>query len=721
MSKMKFRNYGGVFQFEIKDAEDLSRIHEIDFARWSATAAPCGDLRCDEGFLKYVDAEGTGRIHAKQIVTARDWLFARLKRRDAASAKKDVVTLEHFDDGDLGSKLRAAAVRVNREQKAADADRIALADVRAFKASYKKLLFNGDGVIPGDVVTDAEISGFVNDIVATVGGVKDRGGSDGADGALLDKFKAQGKAWLDWKSKAKEASVWGDDTTAASALCTKLDAKIEEYFLQCDLLRQETPTEGVLKLKEDDFRALRAKDSAAIEAYLSSSPLAAPNVKGTLDLNGPVNSLYRGDMADLKSKVVTRVLGATTTELTRDTWRQVKATFDSFKGWEASKPPEPFDALGEEKMRRYLDGDFGTRLSKLFEDDKGAAPELDQIDDLEKVLLYTRWMIELTNNFVNFSQLYHPSNTALIERGSLVIDGRRLDFCIEVGDRGAHKPIASESQIFLVYTKITDKVGGTSFEIVSPVTAGEKGRLREGKRGVFYDLDDKEWDAEIVEIVENPISVKEAMFAPFRRAAKFVGDKVEAWIDSAADAQQASLASKTESAVAETHANAEAAAAAATTPRPAGAAAAAPKPEGLNINTLILGGGMALAGLGAVLASIFGMLTSLKGWAAILGIVVVVMAISALRAWIKLRRRDLSVLLEANGWAVNAHTNVTARVARVFAFTPDLPKDRTLDPTDALPEADDEGSAWPAVFVLLLIASVGLYVAQMKGLINLMR
>ena len=64
----------------------------------------------------------------------------------------------------------------------------------------------------------------------------------------------------------------------------------------------------------------------------------------------------------------------------------------------------------------------------------------------------------------------------------------------------------------------------------------------------------------------------------------------------------------------------------------------------------------------------------------------------------------MSVLLEANGWAVNVHTNVTARIAKVFAYTPDLPKGATMDPTDALPEADDEGGSGGTLFLLLLLA-----------------
>ena len=55
------------------------------------------------------------------------------------------------------------------------------------------------------------------------------------------------------------------------------DAKLEEYFLHCDLLRQEQrPLENVL-LKDDDLRALRLKDAAKLG--FSRCILPAANVE----------------------------------------------------------------------------------------------------------------------------------------------------------------------------------------------------------------------------------------------------------------------------------------------------------------------------------------------------------------------------------------------------------------------------------------------------------
>jgi hypothetical protein len=731
MSPMRFRNYGDIYQFEIRDEHDLARIEDLDPARWAATSAPLQDLHCDAQFLKYLDPGDSGRVRVGQLIAARDWTFARLARKDLLAERKEVLPLDAMVSSDVGKKLRAAAERVNKEQGAADTHKVSLADVRAFKGGYQKLLANGDGVIPPDLLPEAEVAAFVKDAMLVVGSTPDRGGAEGLDGDRLEKFKTQGAAWLAWRAGAKDAEVWGADTEAAWTMVQGLDAKIEAYFLQCELVRQESATADNLKLADEELRALRQKAKADIEKHLSDAPLAAPDARGLLALHGPINVVFVDAFSALRDKVLVRVLGESVKELDRSAWHKVKAVFDPYVAWKKAMPPEPFEKLGEDKLRGYLDGPLTAQAAAHIAADKAAQAEIDQVDDLEKLVLCVRWLVELGNNFVNFSAIYQADKTALVEMGSLVIDGRRLDFCLKVANRAAHKPVASESLCFLVYAKISAKEGGpVAYEVVAPVTGGEKGRLRVGKRGIFLDNDNKEWDAELVEIVENPISVKEAALAPFRRASKFVGDKIEEWVGSQAASQDAALQASTAQAVTAAQARADAAAAgrpaaagapAAAAPAAAAPAAAAPAREGLNPNTLILGGGVALAGLGAVFASLFSALTSVRGWLGISGLVLSVLAVSALAGWLKLRRRDMSLLLEASGWAVNLQMKITRRVAPLFAYTPALPKDALIDRTDVLPAVPGEGRGKRiAILFVLLGAALGLlWVMLRRGMLRM--
>lgn len=700
-NSMRFANFAGTFQFVVRDDADLAKIDALDPARWAATSAPLADFQCDPAFATALDPDGTGRVRVSQLIGARDWLFARLSTRTGLTAKSDVLTLGHLDtSSEAGAKLRAAAKRVIKARKLENTAKLPLTELRAYREAVMKTLENGDGIVPPEVVPETEVAQLIKDIVATTGGSKDGSGSDGVGQADLDKFVARANVWLEWRAKRASVVPWGDDTEAAAAMIASLDGKIEEFFWHCDLLRQQG-TEA-LHLKEDELRALSAKDAAAIEKYMAESPLATPVGTGILAFGegGQINPVYRASLEALRAGVLSKTIGPAARELTRAAWRETKAIFAGFMQWQKDKPAEPFDAIGEDKLKALLAGPLPARIAHFIGVDKAVADNIAQLAELDKLIVMQRWLIEMVNNFVNFSSVYHPEATALVEMGSLVIDGRRLDFCLKVANTDAHKKLAAESLIYLVYASITDKEGAApAYTVVAPVTAGGRGRLRVGKRGIFIDIKGKEWDAQVTSVAENPISVVEAMFAPFRKLSQMVSKKIEDWIGSAQADQEKAMTASADKAVVDAQKGAEKAAkdvAAAKAPPPAAPPppAAAPPPlkaerKGLDVNSLILGGGIAIAGISSVLAAIFGLFTSLAGILAIAGIIAFVLGLSALIGWLKLRKRDMSLIFEASGWAMNITMTINRGVARLFTFTPHLPAGAVLDRIDTLETAED--------------------------------
>jgi ABC-type branched-subunit amino acid transport system permease subunit len=108
-------------------------------------------------------------------------------------------------------------------------------------------------------------------------------------------------------------------------------------------------------------------------------------------------------------------------------------------------------------------------------------------------------------------------------------------------------------------------------------------------------------------------------------------------------------------------------------------------------------------------------LTTLKGWLAILGVVLAVAGLSALLGWLKLRRRDMSLLLEANGWAVNAQMKVTRRIGKLFTEIPADPPGTQVIRVDSLAhltaKEDKRRRRSIALLSLLLVACIALAVA----------
>jgi hypothetical protein len=242
--------------------------------------------------------------------------------------------------------------------------------------------------------------------------------------------------------------------------------------------------------------------------------------------------------------------------------------------------------------------------------------------------------------------------------GTLIMDGRRFTFSVKVHDRKRHSELAGTSRIFIIYAEIDAKEDATGFEVAVPATAGGKGNLCVGKRGVFEDTRGRHFDAKIVQIIDNPISLREAVLSPYQRFGKLISGKIESITTSSEKRfdEQAKRAMEQAPAA----------------PAPVAPAPAAALPAG----GLLLGGGVAIAALSSAAAYVTRTLASVapsKLMLTVLGAALAVILPSALVAILKLRRRDLSAILEGSGWAINARMRLTLKQAHVFTCRPLLP------------------------------------------------
>lgn len=80
-SRLTFKNFGGIYQLQVQDAADLSQIQTLEPARWAATSAPVGDLRCDPVVLALLDPAKKGRIRTDEEIKG-------LKIQDPAAIEK---------------------------------------------------------------------------------------------------------------------------------------------------------------------------------------------------------------------------------------------------------------------------------------------------------------------------------------------------------------------------------------------------------------------------------------------------------------------------------------------------------------------------------------------------------------------------------------------------------------------------------------------------------
>ncbi|MDE0839975.1 MAG: hypothetical protein OSB41_13110, partial [Kiritimatiellae bacterium] len=362
----------------------------------------------------------------------------------------------------------------------------------------------------------------------------------------------------------------------------------------------------------------------------------------------------------LRDTVIAPVLGDSPSTLSLDQWKRIRRALKCFADYLEQKQGADVESLPVETLRRYADGQDAAALEALIDADEKVSEIVNGAQCLEKAILYQKYLLRLLNNFVSFTELYTADQRALFESGSLLIDGRWFNLALRVDDAKTHSIMAKGSNIFIIYLEITRQSGKPEYTIAVPATAGTKGNLVVGKRGVFFDLAGREFDARILQIIENPISLTEALCLPFHRLWAFILGKIEALSSSS----EKELQKATDAMLKER-----------TTP-------VAQAPAGAN-SAMLMGLSVSVAALGSAFAfissSLAGM-TKTQLMSSVLGAAALVIVPVSLVAIFKLRRQDLSALLEGCGWGVNARMRFTFSLRRQFTCRKPYPSDATGAP-----------------------------------------
>ncbi len=713
-SRMVLQKLGGSYQLVIEKPEDLEKVARLDEALWMATSVPAESLTCDPSFLHYVDYDSNGRMRSDELRAAVAWTLRMLSDRSRMLEPVTALSLDSIDGShDDGKALRAAATQMLTNIGAGDSAEISLDQVRDRKKLLASGATNGDGVIPPDAIDDDGLAAFMKDVIATQGGVADASGPEGVDEEHLKSFLSEARDYLAWSelgglpegSDATGVMAWGTDTPAAGAALSAVRDKIDEYFSLCRLARIDGRVAEKARLSEAELGELDTGDVAAIDELTSSAPLAVPGTDEALYLDDRINPAWRGRVAELEQKVLVRALGPGAGRLSRAEWEHIKAEFAGYDKWLTEKKGASVEKLGCEKLNGYLegegDGEFARLLGELIARDKEVADELERVQSVEKLILCQRWLMELANNFVAFPALYDPDRISLVEQGTLVLDGRRFTLCVKVTDRAAHKLVARHSHICLLYVEVSGKdKGAEKFEVGAAVTRGNMRLLCTGKRGVFFSADGTEWDAKIVDVLEAPVSLWEAVKYPFRKLADFAGKQIGRITSSGYDKLETGLGKGLDQ---------------------AGKSITAPPPPapsksgGMGMGLMLMGGGLSVAALGSALAFITRTLAEVKLSSValvLIGLAAAVAVPTVVVAFFKLRRRNISMVLEACGWAVNAEMRLTRSMGMIFTHRPGMPEGASMRRHDMigafagkLPGEAHQGLKW--IGGVLLAAAIG--------------
>lgn len=677
----QYCSLGGAIRVKIASGEDIAHLGELDQKLWTVLSCPVDGLEFDRQTLDLIDTEHDGKIMVNEVIQAAQWLTSVIKDKDLILKGDSVLSLDQINtDNESGKKLYDSARQILKNL-GLDKQEISVEDALDTKAIFTGTKFNGDGVITSVTADNEAQARTIADCIATIGSESDRSGESGITAELIEKFYNACAEYAQWKDKANaEILPFGDNTAAAYEACNAVKDKISDFFTRCRLLSFDKTVAESVNVAVTDI------DSIA------SCPIAKPAENGILPFGG-INPAWKP--AFDKFLALTLDFAPENKEgINEKEWNAILGKFNAYASWIGSKAGCEVESLGIERVEEILKENRKDELLALVEKDKAVKAESDSIDDVKKLMLYYRDLYRLLKNFVLFSDFYSraPGVRAVFELGQLYIDQRCCDLCIRVTDMSKHADMAKLSGIFLIYFKCTSKKLGKSMDAVAVMTDGDINDLRPGKNGIFYDLQGNDYDAVITKVVDNPVSIKQAFWAPYRKAWEFCGRIIN---KSAAD-KDAKINSELQGQLQNVA---------------AAAPAAAPTDKKQIFDIAKFAGifaalGMALGYISTAFTDIATVIASTPGDKLLLmtlGLLLVISGPSCFIAWTKLRKRNLGPVLNANGWAINSKVLVNVVFGGKVTSIAKYPKLRLADPYK------QKTAAWkiwlPIVIILLLIAA----------------
>jgi hypothetical protein len=701
----RFFRAGGFDQVCIDSGADLLALAQLDQKLWVALSCPARGIEFDSATLGLIDADSDGHVRAPEIIAAVQWAAARLKDANVLVRGSDELPLSAIDDSVAeGRHLLAAMRRILGHLGKPDAVAISLADTADSEKLLAAMRFNGDGIIPPGAVERAELKAVVEDIIACCGAAPDRSGEGGISEEIAGKFFAQALTYAEWWRQAEgDGAVWflGEDTLAARDAYQAVKSKVDDYFTRCGMAAFDARAAAPLSRSVEDYQSLAAHSLSAASDGIAAFPLAVVGAGKPLPLLDGVNPAWAGAVRALRAQVLVPALGAKAA-LTADEWEALGSKFAAVDKWLAGKPETGVEKLGIARIRAILAGDSQAAIAELIAQDKALEGEVNALSEVGKLLRYCRDLHTLVNNFVSFRTFYTGAGKAVFQAGTLYLDGRSCELCVHVDDVNKHATLANLSRVCLVYCECVRNGGTEKMFIAAAITAGDSDQLMAGRNGVFYDRQGRDWDATVVRMLEHPISIRQAFWMPYKRAAKMISEQLQKFAAARSDAAQAKLVKTAVESVG----------------KPGEAKPPAPPFDVAKFAGIFAAIGLAVGALGTAVASMLTGLFHLAWWQlplVVLGLLLVVSGPAMLLAWFKLKQRNLGPILDANGWAVNARAKINIPFGTSLTGIAKLPEGSDRSLVDPFAE---KKHVWPYYLGIALVAGIILWSMWLVGLFS---
>ena len=687
-----FASVGGAVRVKIQSGEDIAHLGELDRKLWTVLSCPTDGLEFDTKTLKLIDVDGDGKIRVDEVIKTAQWLTRIVKNPDILLKEPTELKMEEFNTEDPdGARLQASAKQILANLKL-EKDGIALEDTADNVKIFADTKFNGDGIItPASASSEAEAK--LIETIASVASAVDRSGVAGVTADQIEAFYTACADFVAWKEAGtKDVFPYGDATADALAAVEAVKAKVADYFMRCRLVGFDAAIAGAVDVSVDKIAAIDG-NLADAAGEIGLQPLAKPNAEGTLNLKEGLNPAWKGAIDAMAALVAPKKKS-----LTEADWNEILASFAPYTAWLGAKKGAEVEGLGLDAIKAILKEDAKAALLELVAKDKEEEANALSIEEVDKLLRLSHNFYRFLNNYVVLADFYDLDKLAVFQAGRLYIDQRSTDLCVKVA--GPAPEISSLSGMYILYCACKSDKLGKAFNIAAVLTDGDVDGLRPGKNAVFYDRDGNDYTAQVVAIVDNPISIRQAFWTPYKKVARMINDRID---KKAAEKNEKSMAGLTE----------------ATNTAADGKAPAQPFDIGKYAG-IFAAVGMALGLIGAALAGVIAALKGITWWQVLLIIAVVMLIISGpsmFIAWRKLRKRDLGPILNANGWAINAQSLVNTKFGKTLTSLAKLPKLTAVDPEARKKAARRRFWCWFCTIVI--VAAVALWLCNVLAPIGI--
>jgi hypothetical protein len=694
-SDWKFFRAGGFDQVKLENGADLLRLEHLDQKLWVALACPTSGLEIDPRTLAFIDVDKDGRVRAPEVIAAVKFACANLKHPDDLLKGEHALSLDAINDETAeGKTLLSSAKQILSNLGKKDDAAISADDLTDPSRIFANTPFNGDGVITQLSTSDEFVRGVLRDIMDCLGSVLDRSGKPGVDSEKVSAFFEELKAYADWLAAAESnraiLPLGRKETATAAAAVAAVRGKVDDYFARCRLAAFEPRIIQLLNRREEEYLEIAAQDLSVSVSEVKGFPLAQIAAGRSLPLRGAVNPAYSAALRTLEEAAILPLLGPHE-HLTEADWNALTQRLAAYDGWIADKQGFRIEKLGEARILEILESTALETLVELLGKDKALEAEAASIENVERLVRYHRDLYVLCVNFVNFQDFYEGDEPAVFQCGTLYLDQRSCRLCLRVEDAAKHAGMAGLAGAYVLYVDCIRAATGEKMQIVVVITAGDSDNLMVGRNGLFYDRRGRDWDATVTRIISNPISIRQAFWAPYKKLVRMIEEQVAKRAAAAEPESNASLSSAANAAV--------------TMDKAAIAPADLKKVDVGSVAAL----GVAVGAVGAFLTAVVGYVTIilklglLPTVGAVLGVMMLISMPSVVLAYITLHRRNLGPILDASGWAINANARINVAFGSTLTTLARLPPGSRRVSRDRYV---DKGLPWKRVLLLVLLALV---------------